>query len=139
MNIKEYRSVIVSTLALLAGMLVIPIASSDEMTPSSLMFDDATYTAEVEKGHQKLHMLYGKALDKSLPAMKREKARRDYFKVSQNLNKRMHSRVMSLDVKKGAALSHTDILLSTHLLLMTADMLSTIQQDAWKEDNRLSN
>ena len=90
MNIKEYRSVIATTLALLASMLVIPAAASDEMTPSSLMFDDATYTAEVEKGHQKLHALYGKALNKSLPAMKREKARRDYFKVSQGLNKRMH-------------------------------------------------
>jgi hypothetical protein len=139
MNIKGYRSVILSTLALFAGMLVIPVASSDEMTPTSLMFDDATYTAEVDKGHQKLHVLYGKALNKSLPAMKREKARRDYFKLSQDLNKRMHSRVMMLNPKKGAALSHTDILLSTHLLLMTADMLSTIQQDAWEEDNRLSN
>ena len=139
MNIKVYRSLIVTTLALLAGMLVVPAASSDEMTPGSLMFDDATYTAEVEKGHQKLHALYGKALNKSLPAMKREKARRDYFKVSQDLNKKMHSRVMTLDAKKGAALSHTDILLSTHLLLMTADMLSTIQQDAWADDSRISN
>ena len=139
MNIKRYRSVILSTLALFAGMLVIPVALSDEMAPTSLMFDDATYTAEVDKGHQKLHVLYGKALNKSLPAMKIEKARRDYFKLSQDLNKRMHSRVMMLDAKKGAALSHTDILLSTHLLLMTADMLSTIQQDAWEEDNRLSN
>ena len=103
------------------------------------MFDDATYTAEVEKGHQKLHMLYGKVVNESLSVIEREKARRDYFKVSQDLNKRMHSRVMSLDVKKGAALSHTDILLSTHLLLMTTDMLSTIQQDTWKDDNRISN
>ena len=139
MNIKKYRSVILNTLALLAGLLVIPVASSDEMTPSSLMFDDATYTAEVEKGHQKLHMLYGKVVNESLSVIEREKARRDYFKVSQDLNKRMHRRVMSLDVKKGAALSHTDILLSTHLLLMTTDMLSTIQQDTWKDDNRISN
>lgn len=137
MNIKEYRSEILSTLALLAGMLVAPVVASDEMTPTSLMFDDATYTAEVEKGHNKLHALYGKALNKSLPATKREKAKRDYFKVSQGLNKKMHSRVMSLNPKKGAALSHTDILLSTHLLLMTADMLSTIQLDAWEEDNRI--
>jgi hypothetical protein len=104
------------------------------MTPSSLVFDDATYTAEVEKEHQKLHMLYGQAIDRSLSVGQREKARRDFFKVSQDLNKKMHNRVMSLNIKTGGALSHTDNLLATHLLLMTTDMLSTLQQEAWAVD-----
>ena len=134
MNIKEHRSVILAILALLITIFIVPVALADEMTPSSLVFDDATYTAEVEKEHQKLHMLYGQAVDNSLPLGQREKARRDFFKVSQDLNKKMHSRVMGLNVKEGAALSHTDILLATHLLLMTADMLSTIQQDEWAVD-----
>lgn len=105
-----------------------------EMTPSSLVFDDATYTAEMEKDHHKLHMLYGQAFDKSQPLAKREKARREYFKVSQDLIKKMHSRIMTMNVKEGAAMSHTDVLLSTHLLLMAADMLSTIQQEQWAND-----
>jgi len=115
-------------------MFVAPLAFSADMTPSSLVFDDANYTAEIEKAHQKLHMLYGKSFDKSLPLGQREKARRNFFKASQDLNKKMHNRVMTLDPKQGAALSHTDILLSTHLLLMTADMLSTLQEEAWEID-----
>lgn len=138
MNTTKHCSA-VATVVLFLCTLVMPTAFSAEMTPSSLVFDDATYTADVEKAHQQLHMLYGKAFNKSLPGIEREKARREFFKVSQDLNKKMHSRVMMLDPKEGAALSHTDILLATHLLLMTADMLSTIQQDAWADDSRLSN
>ena len=110
---------------------------SDEMT-GSMMFDDASYAADVEKGHQKLHMLYGKAFDKSSSASQRLKARQDFLKVSQELNKKMHARVMTKDPKKGDALSHTDVLLSTHLLLMTADLLSTLQQEEWAMDPGLN-
>lgn len=135
MKTQKYRPVILTSLILFTYMFVVPaVAISAEMTPSSLVFDDATYTVEVEKVHQKLHMLYGEASDRSLALGQREKAKREFFKVSQDLNKKMHSRVMSLNVKEGAALSHTDILLSTHLLLMTADMLTTMQQDIWEND-----
>lgn len=135
MKTQKYRPVILTSLILFTYMFVVPaVAISAEMTPSSLVFDDATYTVEVEKAHQKLHMLYGEASDRSLALGQREKAKREFFKVSQGLNKKMHSRVMSLNVKEGAALSHTDILLSTHLLLMTADMLTTMQQDIWEND-----
>ena len=106
---------------------------SDEMT-GSMMFDDASYTAEMEKGHMKLHMLYGKAFDKSVSASQRLKARQEFLDLAQELNKKMHARVMTKDPKKGDALSHTDVLLSTHLLLMTADLLSTLQQEAWAAD-----
>lgn len=134
MKIKKNHSPAIIALALLIGLFVAPAGFCAEMTPSSLVFDDATYTAEIEKAHQKLHMLYGKSFDKSLPLGQREKARREFFKASQDLNKKMHNRVMMLDPKQGAALSHTDILLSTHLLLMTTDMLSTLQQDIWEND-----
>lgn len=134
MSIKQFRSLGLTAIVLLIGVVIMPIAVSAEMTPSSLVFDDASYTAEVENAHLQMHMLYGKAFDKSLPLGQREQARRDFFEASQALNKKMHSRVMSLNVKEGAALSHTDILLSTHLLLMTTDMLSAIQQDIWEND-----
>ena len=134
MNTKKRHAVVLPILALLTTIFAAPLVSSAEMTPSSLVFDDATYSADVEKEHQKLHMLYGQAVDKTLPMGQREKARRDFFTVSQDLNKKMHNRVMALNIKEGAALSHTDILLATHLLLMTADMLSTLQQDAWSVD-----
>jgi hypothetical protein len=134
MNIQKYRLMTTTLPALLLSIFLIPVASSAEMTPSSLVFDDATYTAEVEKSHNKLHMLYGQAFDKSLPLGQREKAKREFFEEAQALNKKMHSRIMGLNVKEGAALSHTDVLLSTHLLLMMTDMLSSIQQDIWDND-----
>lgn len=134
MNTNKYRQLMLATLTLCICILVVPVASSAEMTPSSLVFDETTYTDDVEQDHQKLHMLYGQATDKSLPLGQREKAKRGFFKVSQELNKKMHNRVMSMNVKEGAALSHTDILLTTHLLLMTTDMLSTMQQDVWEND-----
>jgi hypothetical protein len=134
MNIQQYRLIKTTLLALLLSIFLISVASADEMTPSSLVFDDATYTKAVEKDHKTLHMLYAKVFDQTLPLGEREKAKRNFFKVSQNLNKKMHSRIMGLNVKEGAALSHTDVLLSTHLLLMTTDMLSSIQQDIWEND-----
>ncbi|WP_455218121.1 hypothetical protein [Kaarinaea lacus] len=124
-------------LSFLVYVLFVPATFADEMT-QSLMFDDASYTAEVEKAHQKLHMLYGKAVDQSVNASQRLKARREFLNVAQDLNKKMHARVMTKDPKKGDALSHTDVLLSTHLLLMTADMLSTIKQDEWSMDPGLT-
>ena len=137
MNIKKYRQLISTSLIVITCIVVAPAASAAEMTPSSLVFDDSTYTTDVENGHQKLHMLYAQASDKSIPLSQREKAKREFFKVSQDLNKKMHNRVMRLNVKEGDALSHTDTLLATHLLLMTADMLSMIQQDIWENDPAL--
>lgn len=137
MNTKGIRSVVLTALLFFASMFVMPSAIADEMT-QSLMFDDASYTAEVEKTHHKLHMLYGKATDPSASKGQRLKARREFINVAQNLNKKMHARVMTKDPKKGDALSHTDVLTATHLLLMTTDMLSTIQQDAWASDPGLT-
>lgn len=135
MKTQKYRPAIFTTLIFFTCVFIMPaVAISAEMTPSSMVFDDATYTDEVEKDHQKLHMLYAQATNKSLDLGQQERAKRDFFKLSQKLNKMMHNRVMSLNIKEGAALSHTDILLSTHLLLMTADMLSSMQQDIWEND-----
>ena len=107
MNTREKLPVLVASLSLLALVMFVPSAFADEMT-RSLMFDEASYTAEVEKAHNKLHMLYGKATDKSVSASQRHKARIEFLDVAQELNKKMHARVMTKDPKKGDALSHTD-------------------------------
>lgn len=134
MKFKAIRLVTLTGLAFLANLFLVPIASSAEMTPSSMAFDESTYTAEMEKAHDKLHQLYYKVFNKSLSAGEREKAKREFFKVSQEMNKKMHNRVMAINIKAGGALSHTDILLATHLLLMTTDMLTTLQEEAWERD-----
>lgn len=133
MNTRRKSPFLLTALMFIASMFFVSSAFADEMT-QSLMFDDASYTVEVEKTHHKLHMIYGKAIDKSATAVQRLKARKEFLDVAQNLNKKMHARVMTKDPKKGDALSHTDVLTATHLLLMTADMLTTIQQDEWAID-----
>ena len=125
MKTKTNKSIMVIIMALAAGMFFAPGAFASDL------YSDADYPATFEKTMDKLHVLHAKVFDKTVPAGEREKAKREFFKNSQDLVKAMHARVMTRDVKKGAALSHTEILLSTHLQLMVADMLSTLQQEAW--------
>ena len=96
---------------------------------SSYVYDESTYSVETEKAMDKMHMLFMKAFDKSSPSGEREKARREYMKIGKGLIRGMHERVMALDVKKGAALSHTDVLLAVHMMSMMLDMMATIQQE----------
>ena len=97
------------------------------------VFDDRVYTEQTEKAMDNMHHLFIKAYDKSSPAGEREKAKRAYLETGQKLIRQLHERVMMLDVKKGAALSHTDVLLSVHMMSMMLDMLASIQQEQWLE------
>jgi hypothetical protein len=106
---------------------------------ASDVYSEADYPAYFEKTMDKLHVLHAKVFDKTASVGSREKAKREFFKNSQYLVKKMHAKVMALDVKKGDALSHTDMLLSTHIQLMVADILSTLQQEAWADADRISN
>lgn len=103
--------------------------------PDSLVFDNKVYTENTEKAMDKMHHLFIKAYDKTSPSGEREKAKREYLAMGQNLVRGLHERVMSLDVKKGAALSHTDVLLSVHMMSMMLDMLASIQQEQWQDPN----
>jgi len=100
-------------------------------TPDSLVFDNRVYTEQTEKAMDKMHHLFIKAYDKTSPSGDREKAKREYLEMGQNLIRQLHERVMTLDVKRGAALSHTDVLLSVHMMSMMLDMLASIQQEQW--------
>lgn len=91
------------------------------------VYDEAVYTAEVEKSMHKMHGLYLRSYDKSLSKGDRAKAKKEYFKVAQSLVRDMHQRVMNMNIKEGAALSHTDVLLSTHMTMMLLDMLAAEQ------------
>jgi hypothetical protein len=125
MNTKTYKSIMVILMALAVGMLFAPAAFASDV------YNEADYPAYFEKTMDKLHVLHQKVFDKTIPLGEREKAKREFFKNSQSLVKKMHARTMTLNVKKGDALSHTEVLLATHLQLMVTDMLSAIQQEAW--------
>ena len=91
------------------------------------VYDESVYTQKVEKSMDNMHALYVRTFDKSLSKSKANKAKAEYYKIAQGLVRDMHQRVMGLNVKTGAALSHTDVLLSTHMNLMLLDMLAAEQ------------
>lgn len=121
-----------ATLILASGLLLgtHSYAADDNSTPSEV-YDVSAYTKHVEDSMQKLHTLHLRAFDKNLNSGQREKARREFFKISQGLVQEMHQRIMGLNVKAGAALSHTDVLLNTHLTMMVLDMLSELQRESY--------
>ena len=125
MKRKTYKSIMVILMALAVSVFFAPAAFA------GMAYNEADYPAYFEKTMDKLHVLHGKVFNKTISLGEREKAKREFFKYSQDLVKKMHARVMTLNVKEGAALSHTEVLLTTHLQLMIADMLSTLQQEAW--------
>ena len=118
-------------LTMVAGVLLSSVfmsvnvnASDDTGIP---LYDETAYTQSVEKKMHKMHGLYLRAHDSSLSAKDKAKAKREYYAVAQGLVRDMHERVMRLDIKTGAALSHTDIILSNHLTMMLLDMLAAEQ------------
>lgn len=133
MNTKMYKSIMVVLIALVVSVFFAPVAFASEV------YTESDYPAYFEKTMDKFHVLHAKVFDKTIPAGEREKAKRAFFKHSQDLGKKMHARTMTLNVKKGDALSHTEVLLGTHLQLMVVDMLSTLQQEAWADPTNLSN
>lgn len=125
MNTRTNKSVMMVLMALAIGMFFAPGALA------GMAYNESDYPVYFEKTMDKLHVLHQKVFDQSVALGEREKAKREFFKQSQNLVKKMHARVMALNLKEGAALSHTEVLLSTHLQLMVMDMLSSLQQEAW--------
>lgn len=109
-------------------------AAGGNSSPSEV-YDVSAYTKHVEDSMQKLHTLHLRSFDKTLNPGQREKARREFFTISQGLVQEIHRRIMALDVKSGAALSHTDVLLNTHLTMMVLDMLSELQKESWVDQN----
>ena len=91
------------------------------------MYDEAAYTQKVENSMNKMHGLYLRANDKGLSRKDAAKAKKEYFKIAQGLVRSMHDRIMKLDIKNGAALSHTEVLLNNHITMMTLDMLASEQ------------
>jgi hypothetical protein len=133
MKRKMYKSIMVIPIALAVSVFFAPTAFASDV------YTESDYPVYFEKAMDKLHVLHAKVFDKTTPAGEREKAKREFFKHSQDLVKKMHARVMALNVKEGASLSHTEVLISTHLQLMVTDMLSTLQQEAWMDPTGYSN
>jgi hypothetical protein len=94
------------------------------------VYDEAAYTNYVENTMKKLDSLYLQFCGTcNVDASKAAKARNEYYATVRELLERMNARFDSLDPKKGAALSHTEVLVNIHVLTMLVDILTVTQME----------
>ncbi len=101
------------------------------------MYDEDAYTNKLDAKMKKLDKLYLQAIDKNLSQGKVLQAKREYFKVARELLQSMNERFDKLDPKKGAALSHTEMLMINHIQVMLLDMLTSIHEGQWNAGDKV--
>lgn len=95
------------------------------------VYDEAAYTKYVESTMKKLDGLYLQFCGTcNVEASKAAKARKEYFATVRELLEKMNARFDSLDPKKGAGLSSTEVLVNIHVLTMLVDILTATQMEA---------
>ena len=104
---------------------------------SMSMFDENAYTKELDAKMDRLDKLYLKSIDKNLPQADVLKTRMEYFKVARELLQNLNERFDKLHPEQGAALSPTEMLVVNHVQIMIIDMLASIHESGWVEDQRL--
>lgn len=101
------------------------------------MYDEEAYTNKLDAKMKKLDKLYLEAVDKNATQAKAYKAKREYFKVARELLQTLNERFDKLDPKKGAALSHTEMLMINHIQIMLIDMLTSIHEGEWSAGEKV--
>ena len=92
------------------------------------VYDQAAYTQYVENTMDKLDKLYLDFLDaRGVDPTKARIARKDFLATVHELMKHMNARYDDLDLKKGAALSPTENLVSVHAMTMLVDILASTE------------
>ncbi len=135
MNLKRQISMMV-WLALAASASLGAVAYADnEPTESPVydetaypVYDEVAYSEYVENTMKKLDKLYLEFCAAcEVDASKAGQARQEFLVNVRELMQYMNSRFDSLDPKSGAALSHTETLVSIHALTMLVDILTATQ------------
>ncbi|KPJ90099.1 MAG: hypothetical protein AMJ53_14880 [Gammaproteobacteria bacterium SG8_11] len=94
------------------------------------VYDESAYTKYVEDTMNKLNKLYLEFCGTcNTEASKAAKARKEYYDTVRELLQHMNAKFDSLDPKKGAALSGTEVLVSMHVLTMLVDILTATQME----------
>lgn len=128
MNIKTKTSVVVA-LALFS--CVFWTTGAFAASEGISVYDEAAYTAHVQKTMKKLDKLYLQfCATCNSSAETANKARAEFLATVRELLQNMNDKFDSLDPKKGAALSPTETLVSIHVLTMLVDILTQTQIEA---------
>lgn len=98
---------------------------------TSGIYDEAAYVNNMETSLKELDKFYLKYTDKSLSGSEKELAKRGYIVMARQILSDRHTKLDRLNPKIGDALSHTDLLLMTHIQVMLLDMLAGEHQSVW--------
>jgi hypothetical protein len=102
-------------------------AASEGTTP---VYDQSAYTQYVESTMKKMNKLYLQFCGTcGVSGAKAAKARQEYYTLARDLMQHMNAKFDSLDPKKGAALSPTEVLVNIHALTMLVDILTATQME----------
>jgi hypothetical protein len=134
MNQKPVASIVLAA-AFVTSVLLGGGAQAATESGATPVYDEAAYTAYVEKTMKKLDKLYLQFCGTcGVSGAKAEQARREYFQTARDLMQNMNARFDSLDPKKGAALSATEVLVNIHALTMLVDMLTATEMESRAEN-----
>ena len=108
--------------------------SAESKAGDITVYDETAYTKYVENTMKKLDSLYLQFCGTcNVDASKAAKARKEYYATVRELLQHMNARFDSLDPKKGAALSSTEVLVNIHVLTMLVDILTATQMEVMAE------
>ena len=133
---KINNSLIMAITLFISSSFLLGNSFAAESTGGTSVHDEASYTKYVETTMKKLDKLYLDFCNTcNVSASKAEAARQEYYTTVRDLMQHMNGRFDELDPKKGAALSHTEVLVSIHVLTMLVDMLTATQMANMADPN----
>jgi hypothetical protein len=97
-------------------------------------YDESSYTATVTKEMAELDALYQTAISKNVSQGEAEQARQKMVRLSRHLLQHLNERNGSINIKEGAALSPTEVLLNIRVMGRVLDILvadTLPHQDDW--------
>ena len=121
-------ALLVATAVLMSATLFAATPQEEVVELPADVYDEAAYTQYVEDTMETLDQLYLDFLDaQGVDAARVRIVREEFLAKVHELMQYMNAKYDDLDLKKGAALSATDTLVSVHAMTMLVDILASTE------------
>ena len=130
---KNQLVTLVFTLFVAMGTAMMGINAQAADVPGDA-FDEAHYGATMQSLLTELQKAHEITKDPNRSQVDIEKAKQKAFKTAHEMLTMIDNRLHSLDIKQGAQLSPTELLVNTHVMVVMLDLLvgeSMPHQDEW--------
>jgi hypothetical protein len=125
---RLFEAVLLAAAMLVSNALFAGTTEVGAIELESDVYDEAAYPVYVETSMAKLDQLYLDYLDaRGVDAVKARIVREEFLKTVHELMTYMNARYDQLELKKGAALSPTETLVSVHAMTMLIDILASTE------------